>query len=66
MNRADENVDLVTLDQPVSVLRRDFWLGFIVELDDLQLAPAKPAAFSAISTSMATVMFSPSLANVPE
>src|SRR5262245_25637929 len=44
VNRADQDIDLVTLDQAVGVLRRDFRLGFIVELNDLQLAPAKLAA----------------------
>src|SRR5262245_54342694 len=44
VNRADQDIDLVSLDQAVSVLRRDFRLGFVVELDDLQLASAKLAA----------------------
>ena len=44
MHRADQHVDLVALDQAVGVLRRVLGLGFIVELDDLDLAAAELAA----------------------
>ena len=66
MHRADQDVDLVALDEAVGVLRRVLGLGFVVELDDLQLAAAELAALLGMKSSMAWVMFSPSWAKVPE
>ena len=45
MHRADEDVDLVALDQAVGVLRAVLGLGFVIELDELNLAAAELAAF---------------------
>ena len=44
MHGADQHVDLVALDQAVGVLRRVLGLGLVVELDELDLAPAELAA----------------------
>ena len=41
---ADQHVDLVALDEAVGVLRRVLGLGFVVELDELDLAAAELAA----------------------